>query len=428
MANPNPEIVTLKFDTMAQGGEGLAREENGRVVFVPYAITGETARVEIVEAKRGFARGRILEILDASPDRITPRCPHFPPYPNNGKPVGEGLWCGGCQWQHMSYEAQLRFKTQIVRDQFTRVAKMPAAPILPILPSKKEWFYRNNMQFVVNQEGKLCLRASDSHTLVPIQVCYIMDEPLGEMFQTLELDPESFDGVTLRAGETTGDKFIILESEDPEVPEIETDEPVSMAFRSGDETVSILGRVGLEEKIGARTFQVTPDSFFQVNTSMAQTLVDLVTEYLAPRTTDVLLDAYGGVGLFGLTLANQVAKVIEIEENPYAVEDAQENSLDLTNVEILKGRVQELLPKIESAIDIIVVDPPRSGLERAALDAMVKKGPRVIAYVSCDTATLARDVARFVELGYQLVRVQPVDMFPQTHHIECVVELKRAEK
>ncbi len=434
----NDEQHILKFETMAQGGEALAREENGRVIFVPYVIAGETARVEIIESRRGFARGRVLEILEASPHRITPRCPHFPIFGSRGEALTDAdaanqaavninasplRACGGCQWQHISYHAQCEFKTQIVRDQFARVAKMPHAPISPIIPARSEWFYRNNMQFVVNENGALCLQAPDSHTLVPIHECFIADEPLRAMFKALELDSESFDGVTLRAGENIGDKFIILESADPETPELETDEAVSIAFHSGDVTVPILGKEFLYEKIGARVFRISPDSFFQVNSAMAQTLVELVTEFLAPRMNDILLDAYGGVGLFGLSLADQVLRVIEIEENPNALEDAKANAYDLNNALFHHGRVEIVLPKLDSLIDIAVIDPPRAGLERAALDALAAKTPRTIAYVSCDTATLARDVARFVEYGYRLERVQPVDLFPQTHHIECVCKL-----
>lgn len=423
MQQPQPEVRVVKFESMAHGGEALAREENGRVVFVPYAIAGETARVEIVEARRGFARGRIVELLETSPARVTPRCPHFPPAPD----VNLLGYCGGCQWQHISYEAQLEFKTQIVRDQFARVGKLPDAPVLATLPARSPWFYRNNMQFAVNENGALCLQAPDSHTLVPIQVCYIMDDALGEMFRTLELDPESFNGAALRAGENTGDHFVILESDDPETPELETDEPVSIAFRSGDVTVPILGKEALTEKVGERTFRISPNSFFQVNTAMAQTLVELVREYLAPRPTDVLLDAYGGVGLFGLTLAVQVAHVIEIEENPDALQDARFNGGELSNVEFHEGRVETVLPTIETTIDIAVVDPPRAGLDRFALDALAAKKPRVIAYVSCDPATLARDTARLLEQGYRLERVQPVDLFPQTYHIECVAQLVREQ-
>ncbi|HZQ10085.1 MAG TPA: class I SAM-dependent RNA methyltransferase [Anaerolineae bacterium] len=406
----------MKFTAMAHGGEGLARDENGRVIFVPYAIAGETARVEIIESRRGFARGRLVEILKASPARIVPRCPHFPPLPN----FPMSGFCGGCQWQHIAYSAQIEFKTQIVRDQFARVAKLPDAPILPMLPAKREWYYRNNMQFAVNENGALCLRAPDSHELVPIRVCFIIDEPIGEMFKTLELAAESFNGVTLRAGENTNSRLIILESDDPTIPEIETDEPVSIAFHSGDVTVPLLGNEALTESVGGLTFQISPDSFFQVSTPMAQTLVELVSEFLAPRATDILLDAYGGVGLFGLTLAPHLARVIELEENPTAVEDARRNASTLSNVEFHTGRVEHVLPKLESSIDLAIVDPPRAGMERNALDALAAKKPRKIAYVSCDPATLARDTSRLLEQGYLLESVQPVDMFPQTYHIECV--------
>lgn len=419
-----PEIATLEFESMAQGGEALAHEANGRVVFVPYAIAGERARVEIVESRRGFARGRIVEILQPSSHRVVPRCPHFPPTP---EPAGS-LWCGGCQWQHIAYDAQLNFKTQIVRDQFTRVAKMPDAPVMPIIPAGNEWNYRNNMQFMVNQEGKLCLQAPGSHELVPILTCHIMDDLIGETFKTLELDPESFNGVTLRAGENTSQIFVILESDDPETPEIETDEPVSIAFRSGDTTLPILGKEFLAEIVGGRAFRISPDSFFQVNTAMALTLVNLVIEYLEPRATDTLLDGYCGVGLFGLSLAGRVARVIGIEENPQALEDARFNAREFDNLEFHEGPIALILPGLDSRIDLAVVDPPRAGLERSVLDALAVKGPRAVAYVSCDTATLARDAARLVERGYRLARVQPVDLFPQTHHIECVALFDRARE
>ncbi len=408
---------------MAHGGEAMARDESGRVVFVPYAIAGETARVEIIEARRGFARGRIVELLEPSRARVAPRCPHFPPSPVTRH---LSLFCGGCQWQHIAYSAQLEFKTQIVRDQFARVAKMPDAPVLPILPARSEWFYRNNMQFVVDEDGRLCLQAPGSHNLVPINICLIMHPALSEMFKTLELDPASFNRVTLRTGENTGDRFIVLESDDPETPVIETDEPVSIAFSSGDVTVPILGKEFLTERVGARTFEISPDAFFQVNTPMAEELARLVEQILAPRETDLLLDAYSGVGLFGLTLAPRVGRVIEIEEHPSALEDAQANAADLNNVEFHEGRAEQVLGSLDAKIDVAVVDPPRAGLDRFALDALALKAPRAIAYVSCDPATLARDAARLAQYGYTLESVQPVDMFPQTFHIECVAAFRRA--
>jgi 23S rRNA (uracil1939-C5)-methyltransferase len=186
-----------------------------------------------------------------------------------------------------------------------------------------------------------------------------------------------------------------------------------------------LGKEFLTERIKDRIFRISPDSFFQVNTSMAEVLLDLVMEYLAPNDEDVLLDAYGGVGLFGLSLADRVSRVIEIEENRTAMEDARYNARDLNNVEFHQGRTEVELSKLDSNITLAIVDPPRAGLERAALEALAAKRPQTIAYVSCDTATLARDADRLVEHGYQLDRVQPVDLFPQTHHIECVARLVR---
>lgn len=421
--NLKSEILNLQFTGMAHGGEAIARDENGRVIFVPYAIVGETARVEIVETKRGFARGRVLELLEASPFRITPRCPHFPPTPISSL---QSLFCGGCQWQHIAYDAQLEIKTQIVRDQFARVAKMSDAPILPTIPARSEWFYRNNMQFVLDEHGALCLQAPDSHTRVPIEQCFIMHPTLGEMFKTLELDPDSFTGVTLRVGENTDDRFIVLESDDPEIPEIETDEPVSIAFTCDDVTVPLVGKEFLSERVGARAFEISPDAFFQVNTAMAEELLWRVENILAPRKTDILLDAYSGVGLFGLSLASRVARVIEIEEHPRALASAQANAADLDNVEFHQGRVEAVLPNLDARIDIAIVDPPRAGLDRFALDALAAKKPRALAYVSCDPATLARDATRLVQQGYVLESVQPVDMFPQTYHIECVAAFRRA--
>jgi len=407
---------------MAHGGEAMARAPNGRVIFVPYAIAGETARVEIVETKHGFARGRIVEILEPAPQRIAPRCPHFPPSPG----VRPTSYCGGCQWQHMTYRAQLDFKTQIVRDQFARVAKMNDAPIQPTRPARSEWFYRNNMQFKLNENGALCLLAPDSHTRVPINECFIMQPALGEMLKTLELDPQSFTGVTLRVGAQTGERFIILESDDPEIPEIETDDPVSIAFVCDDVSVPLVGKQFLAERVGARVFEISPNAFFQVNTAMAEELLYAVEKILAPRATDVLLDAYSGVGLFGLTLAPRVARVIEIEENPDARQNAQTNAADLENLEFHLGRVEAILPTLKTKIDLALVDPPRAGMDRFALDALAAQQPRVLAYVSCDPATLARDAARLAQHGYALESVQPIDLFPQTYHIECVAAFRRA--
>lgn len=393
---------------MAQGGEAIGRDETGRVVFVPYAIAGEEVVVEIVEEKKNYARARLVEIITSSPARVSPRCEHF------GK-------CGGCQWQHIAYDAQLRFKTDIVREQLARIGKIADAPVRDTIGMTDPWHYRNNVQFQLDDTGRLCFRAMESHALVPIRECHIIHPLLAEMFRALEFEGADFVEVTLRAGTRTGEKLLMLEGRDEAPPEISVDEPISIAHRTprGD-VIPLVGKDALHEELRGRLFRVSPQSFFQVNTTMAETLIELVERYLAPRPSDVLLDAFGGVGTFGLLLAPRVARVIEIEEAPDAVNDAKANAVELMNVEFQRGKVEDILPKSKSPIDLVVADPPRAGIAPTAREAIITQLPRAIAYVSCDPATLARDARQLVNGGFCLVEVQPVDMFPQTCHIETV--------
>jgi 23S rRNA (uracil1939-C5)-methyltransferase len=411
---------------MSHGGEAIGRDESGRVVFVPYAIEGEEIIAEIVEEKKNYARARLVEILKPSPERVAPRCPHFNPAPSPLKVEGEGRGCGGCQWQHIAYEAQLKFKTKIVREQFARLARMSDAPVHDAIGMRDPWHYRNHVRFQLDSTGHLCFRALESHRLVQIHECHIIHPLLDEMFRELDLADTGLAGVTLRAGTQPGEKMMLLEGQDKEAPQIEIDEPVSIAYQTPDgEIASLVGRDALHERLGGRTFRFSPVSFFQVNTEMAGKLVELVEAYLDPRSTDVLVDAFGGVGTFGLLLAPRVARIIEIEENPGALEDARANSFDSSNFEFHRGRTEDILPRLDSHIDIAVVDPPRAGIAPRALDALIARAPRALAYVSCDPATLARDSRRLVDGGYRLVSVQPVDLFPQTYHIETVSHFER---
>jgi 23S rRNA (uracil1939-C5)-methyltransferase len=420
-----PETLNLKVDSMTQGGEAMGRDETGRVIFVPYAIAGEEVLVEIVERKKSYARARLVEIRKPSPARIVPRCPHFGRAPSVRPlaPEEEGQWqrgCGGCQWQHIAYPSQLEWKTRIVREQFARIGKIPDAPVRETLGMTEPWDYRNHTQFHVNAEGQLCYRALESHDLVRIRECFILEPPIQGLYRSVGAGPE-FDAVVLRAGVRTGQKMVILEGKDQELPEVSVDEPVSIVYATPQgEMIPLIGRDAIHEELHGRVFRISPGSFFQVNTTMAEKLVDLVERYLAPQPADTLLDAFGGVGTFGLLLAPRVARVLEIEESPGAVEDAHANAVDLTNVEFHVGRVEDVLPRLNTPITLAVADPPRAGIDRQALDALIARGPRNFAYVSCDPATLARDARRLVDASYRLVEVQPVDLFPQTYHIESV--------
>ncbi|MBI4788562.1 MAG: class I SAM-dependent RNA methyltransferase [Chloroflexi bacterium] len=435
--------MNLTLVSMTQGGEAMGRDATGRVVFVPYAIAGEEVVAEIVEEKKSYARARLVEIVKPSPARITPRCPHFAPPPSSPLPpspspvkTGEGeggargtrvgVGCGGCQWQHIAYDAQLKFKTEIVREQFARIGKFPDAPVRDTIGMSEPWDYRNNVQFHVAANGDLCFRALESHDLVHIRECYIQHPLVYEMFLSTELEGGEYSEVTLRTGTQTGQKMLILRGRDPQPPEIAVDEPVSIAYQTpSGEIVSLIGRDAIHEELRGRAFRISPASFFQVNTALAEKLVDLVEEYLAPRPSDVLLDAYGGVGTFGLLLAPRVARVIEIEASASAIADARANAVDVPNVEFQRGTVEEILPGLKAGVDIAVADPPRAGMDRRALDALIALAPRAFAYVSCDPATLARDARRLVDGGYRLVEAQPVDLFPQTYHIETVCRFER---
>lgn len=414
------EILNLKLVSMTQGGEAMGRDVNGRVVFVPYAIAGEEVIVEIVESKKDFARARLVEIVVPSPARLMPRCEHFG-QPGRGEATSPPQSCGGCQWQHIAYDAQLKFKTEIVREQFARIGRMPDAPVRDAIGMTEPWRYRNNVQFQMDDKGRLCFRAMESHDLVPIRECHIMHPLLNEMFRTLEFEGAEFSGVTLRAGLNTGQKMVILEGRGDEPPEISVDEPVSIVYQMpSGEIIPLVGKDALHEELRGRLFRISPQAFFQVNTVMAETLIELVERYLAPRPSDILLDAFGGVGTFGLSFAARVARVIEIEEAKAAVNDAKANAVELTNVEFYRGKVEEVLPKLKTKIDLVIADPPRAGIASTALDAIITQSPRTIVYVSCDPATLARDARRLVDGGYRLREVQPIDMFPHTYHVESV--------
>jgi 23S rRNA (uracil1939-C5)-methyltransferase len=421
-------MVELTLTAMTQGGEAMGRDDAGRVAFVPYAIAGEEVVAEIVEEKKNYARARLIEILKPSPARVMPRCPHFGPPPLSSPASGGGLGrgCGGCQWQHIVYAAQLEFKTDIVREQFARIGKIPDAPVRDTIGMSDPWHYRNNVQFQMDADGRLCFRAFESHDLVAINECHILHPLVDEMFHSLELNSADFASITLRAGTQTGQKMLILEGRDEEPPEIAVDEPVSIVYQSPrGETVVLIGRDALHEELRGRAFRVSPTSFFQVNTAMAEKLVGLVEQFLAPRVDDTLVDAFSGVGTFGLLLAPRVARVIEIEESRSAADDARANAVEFSNVEFHRGSVEEVLPCLKTRIDIAVADPPRVGIAPRALDALIAQAPRALTYVSCDPATLARDARRLIDGGYRLIEVQPVDLFSQTYHIETVSWFER---
>lgn len=412
---------------MAHGGAALGRH-GGKVVFVDGGLPGERVRAGIVEDRQRYARARLVEVVEPATDRIAiPRCPHFGDPQARfavGGPTAAGQFCGGCQWQHVSYAAQLRYKQAIVADQLQRIGRVDKPAVRPMLGMDDPWHYRNHAQFRLRSDGALGFVGMDGQTVVEIEVCHIIHPLLMALFEQLELDFPALETVSLRAGVNTGDQMVILETVDDEAPAIEIDISGSCVLQLSDgSAVSLAGSTFIEEELAGQRFRISVGSFFQVNTAMAGRLVRVVRDYLDPRGYETLLDLYCGVGTFGVCLADEVGEVIGVEENPVAVDDAVVNAEPFDNISFFEGPVEAALPAIEGRTELAVLDPPRNGVEPEVLVALARLRPSRIAYVSCDPATLARDVRRLGEAGYRLVEVQPVDMFPQTYHIESVALL-----
>ena len=423
------DTITLQLKSIAHGGAALGRHE-GRVIFVPYALPGETVRVEIAEDKGRYAFARLVEVLDPSPDRVVPPCPYF-----------GSAGCGGCQWQHAGYPAQLRFKAEIVADQLERIGGIIDPVVHPTHPDRSGWAYRNHAQFHPAPDGGLGFQsaavgrtprqgrgergedtgAGQGHWIVPIDECLILHPLLSDLYATLDLDLPDLLRLSLRAGTQTGDLMLIFEMADDLPPALESDLPVSCVLLLSDGVhVNLIGSNHITETVAGRTYRISAPSFFQVNTPQAAQLVRLVTEYLDLQEGETVLDAYCGVGLFTVHLAERAGLVVGVEAAPAAVADLLENTAGMDNVEVIEGPVEAVLPDLDMPLDAAVIDPPRAGIDRFALDALVERRPTRVVYVSCDPATLARDTKRLARAGYHLFEVQPVDMFPQTYHIESV--------
>jgi len=425
--------IELTITALSHAGEGIGRQA-GRAVFVPFALPGETVRVEIVAEKKNFARARLLEIITPSPDRIAPPCPHhFALSPLSraeeagdvspeAKQSGEGSGvraCGGCQLQHLAYPAQLKFKHQTVVEQLTRIGGFTDPPVRPTLPSPAPFGYRNHVQFSLAPDGKLGFQAAGSNAVVPIRECHVLSPAVRELWTYLNVEsaPE-LDRLTLRA--TDDDALVIFESE-RDAPDLELDLPVSAALlRPDGSSYTLAGRDYLIETVRGREFKISAGSFFQVNTALAEQLLALVLDALALRGGETVLDVYCGVGLFTAFIAPLAGRVIGIEAFAPAVGDAAENLDEFENVEIYEAPAEDVLPALTVKAEAVALDPPRAGCAPEVIDALAASGASRIVYVSCDPATLARDAKRLCAGGYTLAWAQPLDMFPQTYHVECV--------
>lgn len=390
----------MVLEKLTYGGDAMGRLPDGRVVFVPFALPGERVRLRITESRSKFARAEITQIVQASPARIVPRCKHY------GR-------CGGCHYQHMDYNDQLRIKTEILRDQLKRIGRITEPPVRDAIPSPKEWSYRNHAQFHIMADGRpgFIAAGSGERGIAAIDACPILDEHLADAFAKIPGDAaKPGDRVALRSG-SDGQVVVV-----PDRVHAETE---------GSKAESnVIPATALSMQVLDRTFRVSPESFFQVNTAMAAVMVEQVLAAL-PEHIPSAVDAFCGVGLFTAFLAPRCEQLVAIESSQTACRDFLHNMREFNQVRLIERPVEEALERIEGSLDAIVLDPPRAGLGERVVAAVADLAPVTIAYVSCDPATLARDAAGLIAAGYQLEQVTPIDLFPQTYHIESISIFKR---
>jgi 23S rRNA (uracil1939-C5)-methyltransferase len=392
------------------GGDALGRLPDGRAVFVPFGLPSEKVLISIVEEKKSFARGRIEKILTPSPKRIQPQCRHF------------GV-CGGCNYQHVGYADQLQIKHAVVVQQLGRLAGLKDFPVADVVPSPQEWNYRNTVQFHISSGGRVGYQAAGSNDMVEISECHLPGATINTLWPQLALDPASgIDRLMLREG-LEGDLLLGLESENENPPEFSVDFPISVVYRGPEAQYVLSGEDFVLMQVKGRDFRVSVGSFFQANLLQVEAMVDHVLSLAGDLKGKTVLDAYCGVGLFSAFLAEKAGHLVAIEVSDSSCSDFAVNLDEFENTELYIDKVENVLPALNLNLDIAVVDPPRAGLEPWVVNALVKAAPEKIIYVSCDPATLARDIKRFGEKGYELKSVVPFDQFPQTHHIECIAEL-----
>jgi tRNA/tmRNA/rRNA uracil-C5-methylase (TrmA/RlmC/RlmD family) len=368
------QTIEVVVEDLAFGGEGVARVQDF-VVFIPLVIPGERVRAEVVEVKKNFARARLIQVLEPSPARVEPRCPYF----------GD---CGGCQYQHIQYERQLELKHKQVTDLLERIGGLTRARVESVAPCPRPYGYRNRIM-VRSQWNKLEQRlvigylGADNRRVVDVEQCPIADDRLNEQLQEARRNPPPRGGLKV---------VLRLEPEGWEVP---------------------------------------PDSFFQTNFHALPLLVEAVRACLREGGAEYLVDAYCGVGFFALSCAGQVKHFLGVEVDLAAVRAARRNAQarGITNGEFFAARTEDLLPDIllryAPERTVVILDPPRTGCPAPSLELLRRQQARQIIYISCHPAALARDLNILCAGGvYELVRVRPVDMFPQTQHVECVADLR----
>jgi len=458
--------VTLDIIGLTQDGEGVGRAD-GFTLFVQGALPGERIKAKVLKVKKQYGYAKMLELLQASPDRVEAPCPIY-------------RQCGGCQLQHLDYAAQLAWKRQHVIDSLTRIGKLRVADVAgegvvvhPTIGMAEPWRYRNKAQVPIGMAladmadgaaGSLIggFYARGSHRIIDMDACVIQHERNDEAVRLVKalgtrLGIRAYDETTgrgllrhvvVRTGFATGETMVCLVTNGTRIPRV--DELVEGIRRAlpdvrsivqnvntrntnvifGDETRVLWGSDVIHDELDGIRFAISARSFYQVNPAQTVALYRKAVEYAGLTGRETVIDAYCGIGTISLFLARRAGKVYGVESVPEAVEDARRNAAlnGIANASFEVGLAEEVIPRWREAgiaADVIVVDPPRKGCDAQLLDTIVRMRPKRVVYVSCNPATLARDLAVLEAGGFRTVEVQPVDMFPHTGHVECVVLLVR---
>ena len=448
------DMVTVTIEDMGQDGEGIGKIA-GYTLFVKDTVIGDVAEVKIIKAKKNYGYGRLMNLITPSPDRVEPVCPH-------------ARRCGGCQIQELSYEKQLEFKQNKVLNHLKRIGGFEEIPMEPIVGMDTPFYYRNKAQFPVgtDKDGKMItgFYAGRTHSIVDNRKCYLgveLNEQIldlvmehCEKYQIPAYDEASGTGflrhVLIRFGFTTKEIMVCLILNGKKLPyqeelaarlaEIPGMTSITINVNTqrtnvilGREILPVWGQTYITDYIGNVKYQISPLSFYQVNPVQTEKLYGLALEYAQLEGNEVVWDLYCGIGTISLFLAQKAKEVYGVEIVPQAIEDAKNNAMlnGFENAHFYVGKAEEVLPeKYETEgvhADVIVVDPPRKGCDETLLKTMVDMQPKRIVYVSCDSATLARDLKYLCENGYELKKVRPVDQFPNTVHVETVCLLSKLQ-
>ncbi len=402
--------LTLSMDSMTYGGYALSRTPDGPV-FVRHAAAGEHAQVRLDHVRRGVRFGTAVRITDPSPERVESACPHF------------GVdRCGGCHWQFMHIEAQQRWKTHVVREQFRRIGGFAAVHMLPVVPSPAPYGYRAHLTLHLDAGGRACFYAEDERTLLPVGQCALAHPALQAVLdEVVRMRWRGPGRLRLMVGSAPDDVLVVLDR--PLQAGQRSSLPLALLDHQGiAHPLSPHDKCSVRFSLSDTVYQVNGGSFFQANPAVAERLqADIVA--LIPPDTPLALDLYAGVGLFSRPARARAQSVVSVELSAAASQDARVNLYGMSDMHITSSDTLEYLRGCLHRPQVVIVDPPRAGLGAQVCAELLRLAPPLVLYVSCDPTTLARDARALCAGGYRVRSVQPYDMFPQTYHVESLLVL-----